>query len=143
MSPALEARLARFDQPGLYVVITEAFCAGRDPLEILEACLEAGVRHIQCREKTATDRRYLELARAFRERTREAGATLIIDDRPDIALAVDADGVHVGETDLPVADIRRIAPDLIVGASAHSLAEAMDAQAAGAGYINIGPIFDI
>jgi len=142
MTPALEVRLARFQRPGLYVVITTEFCAGRNPVAILEACLDAGVRHVQCREKSATDRQYLDLARAFRERTREADAVLVIDDRVDIALAVDADGVHLGETDLPVADARRIAPDLIVGASAHSLDEAMEAQAAGAGYINIGPIFE-
>ncbi len=66
---------------------------------------------------------------------------MIIDDRVDIALAAGADGVHLGQADLPVAAARRIAPDLIIGASTHSLAEALAAQGAGAGYVNIGPIF--
>jgi thiamine-phosphate pyrophosphorylase len=66
---------------------------------------------------------------------------LIIDDRVDIALAAGADGVHLGQMDLPVAAARRIAPDLIVGASSHGLEEALAAQEAGAGYVNLGPIF--
>ena len=70
-----------------------------------------------------------------------AGALLIIDDRVDIALAAVADGVHLGQADLPVAAARRLAPDLIIGASSHSLEEALAAQEAGASYVNIGPIF--
>jgi thiamine-phosphate pyrophosphorylase len=66
---------------------------------------------------------------------------LIIDDRVDIALAADADGVHLGQEDLPVAAAHRAAPNLIIGASTHSLEEALAAQEAGAGYVNIGPIF--
>ena len=87
------------------------------------------------------DRPLYELAVEYRRRTEAAGSLLIIDDRVDIALAAGADGVHLGQTDLPVAAARRIAPDLIVGASSHSLEEALAAQAAGAGYVNIGPIF--
>ncbi len=68
-------------------------------------------------------------------------AILIIDDRVDVALAVGADGVHLGQSDLPVKAARRIAPELIIGASSHHLNEALAAQAGGASYVNIGPIF--
>lgn len=130
-----------FESGALYVVITEALCAGRSGLNILDACLAAGVRLIQFREKSGPDRVLYEKARAFRERTRAAGALLIIDDRVDLALAVDADGVHLGQEDLPLRAAQRIAPGLILGASTHSLEEALKAQEAGADYINIGPLF--
>lgn len=137
----IAARAARFNETDLYVVITESFCAGRTSLEVLDAVLEAGVTLIQLREKDLDDRGLIELAAAYRERTRQAGATLIIDDRVDIALAVDADGVHLGQSDLPLRDARRIAPDLLLGASTHNLEEALAAQQAGASNVNIGPIF--
>ncbi len=137
----LDARLARLRQADLYVVITEAYCAGRPALAVLDACLEAGVRLVQFREKAGSARHLLEQAKAFRTRTEAAGALLIVDDRVDLALACGADGVHLGLDDLPVADARRIAPDLIVGASTHNRDEALAAQSAGAGYVNIGPVF--
>jgi thiamine-phosphate pyrophosphorylase len=137
----LVRRLAAFVHADLYVVITEAFCAGRTALEVLDHVLAAGVGIVQLREKDLEDRGLYELAVEFRRRTEAAGALLIIDDRVDIALAAGADGVHLGQTDLPVAAARHIAPDLIIGASTHSLEEALAAQDAGAGYVNLGPIF--
>ncbi len=134
-------RLATFNRADLYVVITQAFCAGRQPLEILEATLAAGVKLIQLREKDLAGRPLYELAQAFRSRTMEARALLIIDDRLDIALAAGADGVHLGQDDLPVAVARHLSPELLIGASTHSLDEALAAQAAGASYVNLGPIF--
>jgi thiamine-phosphate pyrophosphorylase len=137
----LARRLTAFAQADLYVVITEAFCAGRTALEVLDRVLEAGVGIVQLREKDLEDHRLYELALEFRRRTAAAGALLIVDDRVDIALAAGADGVHLGQTDLPVAAARRIAPELIIGASTHSLTEALAAQKDGAGYVNIGPIY--
>jgi thiamine-phosphate pyrophosphorylase len=137
----LARRLGAFERADLYVVITAVFCAGRHALTVLDHVLAAGVGLVQLREKDLEDRRLYELAQEFRRRTEAAGALLIIDDRVDMALAAGADGVHLGQTDLPVAAARQIAPDLIVGASSHSLEEALAAQAAGAGYVNIGPIF--
>ena len=96
---------------------------------------------MQLREKDLGGRELYELAVECRRRTEVAGALLIIDDRVDIALAAAADGVHLGQADLPVAAARRLAPDLIIGASSHSLEEALAAQEAGASYVNIGPIF--
>jgi thiamine-phosphate pyrophosphorylase len=134
-------RLAVFDKADLYVVITSSFCAGRTSMEILEKTLAAGVKIVQMREKELEGRALYELGREFRRLTEAAGALLIIDDRLDIALAAAADGVHLGQEDLPVAAARQIAPDLIIGASTHSLEEALAAQEQGASYVNIGPIF--
>ncbi len=137
----LKARMERFRETDLYVVITEAFCGGRPALVVLDAVLDAGVRLVQFREKDLEDHECYRRCLEFRDRTHAAGALLIVDDRVDIALATGADGVHLGRQDLPIAAARLIAPDLIVGASTHSLGEAMAAQEAGAGYVNIGPIF--
>jgi thiamine-phosphate pyrophosphorylase len=137
----LEQRAARFSEADLYVVITEAFCGGRSALEILDDVLDAGVRLVQFREKDLSDSALYARACEFRERTAAAGALLIVDDRVDIAVAVHADGVHLGQTDLPIEAARRIAPELLVGASSHNHEEAMAAQRAGAGYVNIGPVF--
>jgi thiamine-phosphate pyrophosphorylase len=136
-----EERMAIFADADLYVVITEAFCAGRSSLEVLAAALDAGVRLVQLREKDLTDRALYQRALQFRELTATQNALLIIDDRVDIALASGADGVHVGQEDLPVEATRSLGPDLIIGCSTHSIDEAVSAQAAGASYVNIGPIF--
>ena len=136
------ARQARFAESDLYVVITGQFCGGRDALAVLDACLDAGVRLVQFREKGPSDRACHAAARAFRKHTRDAGALLIVNDRVDLALAVEADGVHLGQDDLPLEAARRLAPGLLLGVSSHGLEEALAAQAAGADYINIGPIFD-
>jgi len=134
-------RLARFDRTDLYVVITEAFCAGRSSLDVLDSVLAAGVTLVQFREKDWDADAMRERALAFRERTAKAGALLIIDDDVDMALSVGADGVHLGQDDTPVPIARRQAPELIIGASTHNLEEAVRAQADGADYANIGPIF--
>jgi thiamine-phosphate pyrophosphorylase len=134
--------MALFDQAALYVVITEQFCGGRAALSVLDAVLEAGVKIVQFREKGHDGGELYRRCVAFRERTRAAGALLIVDDRLDVAMAAGADGVHLGQNDLPVAAARALAPELIVGASSHNLAEALAAQQEGASYVNIGPIFD-
>lgn len=134
-------RLARFTETDLYVVVTESFCGGRSALDVLDAVLDAGVRLVQFREKDLDGRELCCRAAQFRERTAQHEALLIIDDRVDIALAVDADGVHLGQSDLPVSAACAVAPDLLIGASTHNLEEALAAQDAGASYVNIGPIF--
>jgi thiamine-phosphate pyrophosphorylase len=134
-------RMARFAEADLYVVITEAFCAGRAAVEVLDAVLAAGVKLVQLREKDLEDRDLYRRAIAFRKMTEAAGALLVINNRVDVALAVGADGVHLGQDDLPVEAARRIDQDLIVGCSTHNPDEAEAAQSAGASYVNIGPIF--
>lgn len=133
--------MERFGETDLYVVITESFCNGRSPLDVLDRVLEAGVKLVQLREKELDDARLYERASLFREKTSAANALLILDDRLDIALAVRADGVHLGLSDLPIRAARSLAPNLIIGASSHDRDQALAAQAAGASYVNIGPIF--
>ncbi len=134
-------RMARFRAAGLYLVTSEPLSAGRSTETIVRAALDGGARLIQLREKELSARALTALAQRVRALTAAAGALLLIDDRLDIALAVGADGVHLGQDDLPIADARRVAPDLILGASTHDIAEARAAEAAGASYVNIGPLF--
>lgn len=134
-------RLARFTTIDLYVVTCAPLSRGRRNEEVLEAVIAGGGHIIQLRDKEASPREFYAMAQRFRERTRAAGILLIINDYLDIALAVDADGVHLGQDDLPLEAARRLAPELIIGRSTHSLEQALEAQAGGADYVNIGPIF--
>lgn len=136
-----EERLARFKEIDLYPVTCEELSEGRTNLEVLEAVLAGGARIVQLREKHWDKKALYELAVAFRRRTLAAGALLIVNDHLDVALAAEADGVHLGQEDLPLAAARRIAPELIIGASTHDLEEALRAEKEGADYVNIGPIF--
>jgi thiamine-phosphate pyrophosphorylase len=134
-------RMKTFADADLYLVITEAYCSGRSSVAVLEDALVAGVRLVQLRDKDLPDELLYRRALQFRELTARRQALLIVDDRVDIALATGADGIHVGQDDLPVEAVRRLAPDLLVGCSTHSVHEAVAAQRAGASYVNIGPIF--
>lgn len=134
-------RMKRFDASDLYVVITEAFCGGRTCLDVLDAVLEAGVTLIQFREKEWDDGKLHEIGLEFRKRTSDAGALLIVNNRIDVALAIGADGVHLGQGDLPISVARTLAPELILGASTHNLDDAKRAESEGASYYNIGPIY--
>jgi thiamine-phosphate pyrophosphorylase len=134
-------RMRRFNEAGLYLVTSQAMSAGRRTEQIVASALSAGVRLVQLREKEMPVAAFLELARRIRHLTGQAGALMIVNDRIDVALAVDADGVHLGQDDFPIAEARRLAPDWILGASSHSVEEAMAAQEAGASYVNIGPLF--
>ena len=134
-------RMTRFRRAGLYLVTSQVLSRGRSTEEIVIMALAGGVRLIQLREKDMPISRLTKLAEKIRAMTKKKGALLIINDCLDLALAVGADGVHLGQDDLPVARARNIAPDLIIGVSTHSLKEALAAQRAGASYINIGPLF--
>ncbi|MCS7065927.1 MAG: thiamine phosphate synthase, partial [Fimbriimonadales bacterium] len=104
--------------------------------------LQGGARIIQLRDKEATTRQLVEYAQALRTLTREYNALLIINDHLDVALAVEADGVHLGRDDMPVPLARRIAGEqLIIGVSAETVDEAVRAEAEGADYLGVGPMF--
>jgi len=133
--------MRRFLEAGLYLVTSQSMSRGRTTLEIVRAALDGGVKLIQLREKNLCAREIVRLGMKVRKLTEKAGALLIINDRLDVAMAVGADGIHLGQDDLPVAGAREIAPDLIIGASTHSVEEAVEAQKQGASYVNIGPIF--
>lgn len=134
-------RMERFQRAGLYLVTSSAVSGARSTSQVVAAALRAGTRLIQLREKDMPDGELFELACEVRRLTGEAEALLIINDRLDIALAVGADGVHLGQEDLPVDHARRIAPDLVIGASTHSAEEARAAESLGASYVNVGPLF--
>lgn len=129
---------------GLYGVTAEKFSAGRSNIEVVRQMIAGGIKIIQYREKRVTKscRAILEECRRIRELTREAGVVFIVNDHVDVALLVDADGVHVGQDDLPVAEVRQLlGPDRIIGLSTQSPAEAEEAVRVGADYIGVGPIF--
>jgi len=136
-----EARINAFKQVDIYPVTCERLSNGRSNLEVLKAVIQGGARIIQLREKEYSGKKMYDLALKFREITTKAGVLLIINDHVDIAMAVEADGVHLGQNDFPLKAAIKIAPELLIGASTHSLKEAIQAQKEGADYINIGPIF--
>src|SRR5207244_11449094 len=126
----------------LHVLTDEQLSRGRTTVDVVRAALAGGATVIQLRDKTASTRRLLELGRVLRALTREAGATFIVNDRADVALAVDADGVHVGQDDLPAREARRIVgANRVLGVSASSVAEALQAERDGADYIGAGTVF--
>lgn len=134
-------RLAKLREVDIYPVTCEALSEGRSNIEVLDAVLKGGAKIIQLREKDLDKKALYELALQFRKRTSTHNALLMINDHVDVALAVGADGVHLGQGDLPIKAARKIAPDLILGASSHSLEQAIQAQEESADYVNIGPIF--
>jgi thiamine-phosphate pyrophosphorylase len=136
-----EVRKQMFQQVDIYPVTCEELSEGRSNLEVLEAVILGGAKIIQLREKNYQKKDLYHLALKFREMTAKAGVLLIINDHVDVALGVEADGVHLGQEDLPVQVARKLAPELLIGASTHSLEQALQAEKQGADYINIGPIF--
>ncbi|MFI5375578.1 MAG: thiamine phosphate synthase [Candidatus Rokuibacteriota bacterium] len=132
------------DQLGFRLyLITDRAASTRPPLEVVEECLDAGLRAVQLREKDLEVRALLALAEPLREATRRHGARLLINDRADVALAVGADGMQRTHTSLPVAALRGITlPGFLIGASAHSTAEAREAVAEGADFVVFGPVYD-
>jgi thiamine-phosphate pyrophosphorylase len=126
---------------GICLVTDKSSC----PLTVLEMAwlaLGSGIKWIQYRDKSKNRLEAFRNAMALREITREFGACLIINDHADIAVAVDADGVHLGQEDLPATLARKvIGGNMIIGISTHSIDEAMTAEAEGADYIGFGPVF--
>jgi thiamine-phosphate pyrophosphorylase len=141
VSEIKQLRLQKFREIDLYPVTCEEFSNSRSDFEVLEAVIEGGAKIIQLRDKRSSPEELFEKAVRFRDRTRTAGMLLIINDYIELAMAVDADGVHLGQEDLPVDEAARLFPDGLIGASIHSLRQALLAERAGADYINIGPIF--
>lgn len=125
----------------VYPVSCEPLTNGRTDMEWLDGVLAGGAKIVQLRDKESEDRFFYEKAVAFRERTSRAGALFIVNNRVDIALLAGADGVHLGNSDLPVEEVRELAPDLIIGVSCNSVEQAATAEKRGASYFNIGPLF--
>lgn len=124
------------------IVVTDPECGGRPLMDVVRAALQGGAPAIQLRMKDIDARPMADTVRALLAETRRAGALLFINDRVDVALAVGADGAHVGQSDLAAADVRRISPPgFLIGVSAESAALALAAQADGADYVGGGPVY--
>jgi len=141
-SPERIRRREMIRNSAVYLVTEEALSAGRRSEEIAEAALRAGVRVVQVREKEGSARRALDVAVTLRELTRRYGALLLINDRIDIAIAAEADGVHVGQEDLPVELARRLlGDDAVVGLSITDADQLAVRDAAEADYLGVGAVF--
>jgi len=141
-------RLCQFiEEVTLYPVSCEKMAAGRTDQEWLDGVLAGGARIVQLRDKESSDRELLAKARYFRDKTREAGALFFMNDRLDIALLADADGMHVGQNDLPPEEIRKLAPDFLIGLScntfeqARQLGDAVKRGGCPVSYFNVGPLY--
>ena len=140
----MRAGMEQFINNPIYTITAEAMSNGRDNIEVVGQMLKAGIKFIQYREKTkpALDR-YNECLK-LRQITRDNGAIFIIDDFIDLAMAVDADGVHIGQTDLPAQVVRQlIGNDKIIGLSTHSEEQLQKANMLGdiIDYIGVGPVY--
>lgn len=126
----------------LYFITDSTGLSEEEFLRQTEAALQGGVTLLQLREKNRTTREYLSLAEKVHELTRRYGVPLLIDDRLDVAMAMDAEGVHLGQSDLPIHIARRIlGPDKIVGATAKTVPQATEAYEQGADYLGVGAIY--
>lgn len=126
----------------LYLVTNRENKSKENFLKIIEESIKGGVTLIQLREKTVSTQEFFNIATNVKEITKKYNVPLIINDRIDIALAIDAEGVHIGQDDMPTKIARKIiGPNKILGVSAHNLKEAKKAEENGANYLGIGAIF--
>jgi thiamine-phosphate pyrophosphorylase len=127
---------------GIHVITDTRIAPGRSHMDIAKAAVDAGAQVLQLRDKTISDKEFYEVALALRDMTRGTETLFIVNDRVDVAMAVGADGIHVGHNDLPAVAVRMlIGNNLILGVSATSIEEAVLADKDGADYIGYGPIF--
>lgn len=126
----------------LYLVTDSTGLTEQEFLSRTEQALQGGVTLLQIREKERSTREYIHLASQVHELAKRYNVPLLVDDRVDVALAVDAEGVHVGQTDMPVDIARRLlGPDKIVGATAKTVPQALEAWRQGADYLGVGAIY--
>jgi len=126
----------------LYCFSPGPFLRDRDPVEIAAAQIEGGADVIQLREKEMSKRQSLELGIKLRELTRHEDVLFIVNDDVDLAMILDADGVHLGQNDIPITFARPLMKNKIIGVSTHSLEQVNEAVAGGADYIGVGPVFE-
>lgn len=131
--------------PLVYFIVGTENTAGRDPMQILEAALEAGIDYFQLREKgpnALSGAELLEFALACKALCQRYSTPIIVNDDIELAVAIEADGVHIGQDDVPASAVRQIlGSDKILGVSVHSLQEAKQAVENGADYVGMGPVF--
>jgi thiamine-phosphate pyrophosphorylase len=126
----------------LYLVTDRGLARGRSTLEIVSAAVYGGATVVQLREKDCSTRDFIEQALTIKEFLKDRGVPLIINDRLDVAQAVKADGVHLGQTDMPLGVAKKILRDsMIIGISAESVQDAVEAEKGGADYLGVSPIY--
>lgn len=126
----------------LYCITAEEYSLGRSNTEVVEEWIRAGIKVIQYREKDKAMKEKYQECQKIRELTRAAGVTFIVNDDVDLAMMIGADGVHIGQEDFPLAEVRRLVGNqMIIGISTHSPQEAQAAAAQGADYIGVGPVY--
>ncbi len=126
----------------IYPVTGRHLYGDRDDAQVVGELARGGAKILQLRDKTLNAKDFYELAILYRQLTKERDMLFIVNDWPDIAVAVEADGVHLGQSDMPIETARKsLGNKMIIGASAHSPEEAQKAEKAGASYVNVGPIF--
>ncbi|XPV74981.1 MAG: thiamine phosphate synthase [Desulfovibrio sp.] len=136
------SRAKEMFETDIYCLTGEKFSLKRSNITVVQKMLDAGVKIIQYREKDKAPAKKYQQCVVIRKLTREAGAWFIVNDDVELAKLVKADGVHVGQGDMPIKEVREIVgPDMIIGLSTHSSEEAQKAVADGADYIGVGPIF--
>jgi thiamine-phosphate pyrophosphorylase len=127
---------------GLYVIVDTEALKGRDHAEVTRQVIRGGATIIQLRDKTMDRGRLLPIAQSMKQVCEENGALFFVNDYLDLALAMRADGLHVGQTDLPVAVVRKLVPlDMLVGCSVYNVEQAVKAIADGADYVAVGALF--
>ncbi|MDT8377360.1 MAG: thiamine phosphate synthase [Desulfotignum sp.] len=127
---------------GVYLVTDRPLCLGRSLTSIVADAVRAGIACVQLREKNASTRDFLNQALALKPMLASAGIPLIINDRVDIALAAEADGVHLGQSDMPYAEARKLlGPDAVIGLSVENWADVEAAQDLDVNYLGVSPIF--
>jgi thiamine-phosphate pyrophosphorylase len=131
----------RVTLPALYAILDPEQIDGNSPDSVLRQLLQGGAKMIQLRAKAMSSRDFIQLAQKARDLTIPFDCKLIVNDRIDIALGSAADGVHLGQEDLPLEVGRKLLGDRLIGISTHSLEQAKEAEANGADYIGFGPIF--
>jgi len=126
----------------LYVITDSRAAEGRDLVRMVKAAIDGGAEVVQLRDKNLPAKELIKVGLELQDLCRRKDVIFIINDRPDVALAVNSDGVHLGQDDLPIAVARRImAPEKIIGVSTHTIKQALEAEEQGADYIGVGPVF--
>ncbi|KPU26518.1 thiamine-phosphate pyrophosphorylase [Caloranaerobacter sp. TR13] len=126
----------------IYGITAEEFSLGRTNIQVVEEMIKAGIKIIQYREKEKSKLEKYNECKAIRKLTKDSGVTFIVNDDVDIAIAVKADGIHLGQDDMPIEEVRKIAGNMIIGLSTHNIKQAKTAVKKGADYIGVGPIFN-
>ena len=134
-------RLDLFNNSDIYPVVSSEFCNNRDVCDIIADIACAGAKIIQLREKNLSDCAMFELVKKCKLITDKYNMLLIVDDRVDIAVSCGADGVHLGQDDFPLAEAKKLSPEMFFGVSTHNADEIQKALSDNCSYLNIGPMF--